>query len=135
MGYYSSSVTVSTRKFGPISAQCRTYKETRLWVVSIWTATLGWRGFFVILCAIWSQLYNLKNVKNIYGECYLPATWLKVTLLHGWFSLFLNCTNRAKHHKEPSSTHCCSSHKNQPQTGFYISPTLDWSWSKFTWLA
>ena len=53
-----------------------------------------------MLCAIWYHLYNLKNVKNIHGgmsrsvrlqveACIL----LKVTLLHGCFSRFLNCTN------------------------------------------
>ena len=125
IGYYSSSVTVSTRKFGPISAQCRTYIETSLWVVSIWTATLGWRGFFVMLCAIWSQLYNLKNVKNIYAVLFSCNLTKSNTAPCVFFTFF----------KEPSSTHCCSSYKNRPQTGLYISPTLGWSWSKFTWLA
>ena len=41
-----------------------------------------------MLSAIWYHLYNLKNVK--------PAILLKVTLLHGCFSRFLNCTNGTK---------------------------------------
>ena len=43
------------------------------------------------LCAIWYYLYNLKNVKNTQ-----PATLLKLKLLHGCFSRFLNCTNDTK---------------------------------------
>ena len=41
----------------------------------------------------WCQLYNLKSVKNILFQ---PATWIKLPLLHGCFSRFLNCTNGAK---------------------------------------
>ena len=43
-------------------------------------------------CAIWYHLYNLKHVKNVLQ----PATLLKVTLLHGCYSRFLNCTNGTK---------------------------------------
>ena len=57
----------------------------------------------VMFCAIWYYLYNLKNVKNTHGGVLLlvklqakPATLLKVTLLHGCFSRFLNCTNGTK---------------------------------------
>ena len=32
-------------------------------------------------------------------ECFKPATLLKVTLLHGRFSRFLNCTNGTKSRK------------------------------------
>ena len=54
-----------------------------------------------MLCAIWYHLYNLKNVKNTHGGPLLlvklqPATLLNVTLLHGWFSRFLNCKNGTK---------------------------------------
>ena len=61
-----------------------------------------------MFCAIWYHLYNLKNVKNIHGEVLLlvkmqakkkPPTLLRVTLLHGWFSCFLNCTNGNKSRK------------------------------------
>ena len=53
---------------------------------------------------IWYHLYNLKNVKNTHGGLLLlvksqalkAATVLKVTLLHGCFSRFLNCTNGSK---------------------------------------
>ena len=56
----------------------------------------------VMLCAIWFHFYILKNVKNTHGGVLLsvklqaPATLLKVTLLHGHFSRFLNCTNGTK---------------------------------------
>ena len=52
-----------------------------------------WR--FVVLCAIWYHLYNLKNVKNIQGGALIlvqlqdqPATLLKLALLRGCFSRF-----------------------------------------------
>ena len=53
----------------------------------------------VMRCAVWYHLHNLKNVKNTHGGVLL-ATLLKVTLLHGCFSRFPNCTNdpnRAEH--------------------------------------
>ena len=45
-------------------------------------------------CAIWHHSYNFKNVKNIHRGVLLLA--LKVTLLNGCFSRFLNCTNDTK---------------------------------------
>ena len=57
---------------------------------------------FMMVCAIWYHLYNLKNVKNIYGgmffliKLHAPASLLKVTRPHGCFSHFLNCTNTTK---------------------------------------
>ena len=54
-------------------------------------------------CAIWCHLYNLKTMTNIHERVLLfvkfrlkPATLLKVTILHGYFSRFLNCTNDTK---------------------------------------
>ena len=44
---------------------------------------------YAILYAIWYHLYNLKNGKTL----------LEVTLLHGRFSLFLNCTHGTKWRK------------------------------------
>ena len=43
---------------------------------------------YVMRCAIWHHLYNLKNVKHTHAP--------KVALLHGCFSRFLNCTNDTK---------------------------------------
>ena len=58
---------------------------------------------YVMRFAIWYHLYNSKNVKNTHGGVLLlvklqlePATLLKVTLLHGWLSRILNCTNGTK---------------------------------------
>ena len=45
------------------------------------------RSALMICCVIWHHLKNLKNVKNPHGE---------VTLLHGCFAHFLNCTNGEK---------------------------------------
>ena len=69
----------------------------------------------MVLFAIWYYLYNLKNVKNLHERVLLlaklyakvePAIFLKVTLLHGCFSPFLNCANaksrNASHITEPS---------------------------------
>ena len=50
-----------------------------------------------MFCAIWYHLYNLKNVKNTYG-----GVLLFVTILHGCFSRFLNCTNGTK---SPNASH------------------------------
>ena len=50
-----------------------------------------------MFCAIWYHLYNLKNVKNTHEGVLLLV--LKVTLLHGCFSRFLNCTNGTKSRK------------------------------------
>ena len=43
-----------------------------------------------MFCTIWYHLYNLKNVENT------RETLLKVALLRGYFSRFLNCTNGTK---------------------------------------
>ena len=54
-----------------------------------------------MFCSIWYHLYNLKNVKNTHGGVLLLVklqALLKVTLLHGCFSRFLNCTNGTKSH-------------------------------------
>ena len=40
---------------------------------------------------VWYDLYNSENVKNTHG-----GVLLLVTLLHGCFSRFLNCTNGTK---------------------------------------
>ena len=66
-------------------------------------------GEWVMVCAIWYYLYNCKNVKNPHGGVILlvklqvsasacnfklqTVTLQKVTLHHGCFSRFLNCTN------------------------------------------
>ena len=59
--------------------------------------------------AIWYHFYNLKNVKNTHAGVLIsvkvaglkPATLLKLTLLHGCFSRFLNCTNGTKSRNAP----------------------------------
>ena len=50
--------------------------------------------WFVMLCAIWYHLYNLKNMKSTHeGVLLMAADLLKVTLLHECFSRFLNFTS------------------------------------------
>ena len=52
----------------------------------------------LVRCAIWYHSCNVKNVKNIRGGVW-PVTLLEVTLLHGYFPRFLNCTNGIKSRK------------------------------------
>ena len=64
------------------------------------------KRLYVMFCAIWYHLYNSNNVKaallpwrsvtfsKVTGRN--PAFLLKVTLLHGCFSCFLNCANDTK---------------------------------------
>ena len=70
---------------------------------------------FVMRCAIWYHLYNLKNVKNTHGRVLLlvklQALLLKVTLI----PRFLNCTN--------SSTLCNVSHLSNRFSKGTVSPT------------
>ena len=49
--------------------------------------------YYVMFCATWYHLHNFKNVKNTDERELKHETWLKVTLLHGCFSHFLNCKN------------------------------------------
>ena len=69
----------------------------------------GWERYeshiftHMMRCTIWYHLYNLKNAKNTHGGVLIlvtsrfqPATLRKLTLLHGCFSRFLNCTNGTK---------------------------------------
>ena len=49
---------------------------------------------FVMFCAIWYYLCNLKNVKNTHG-----GVLLLVTLFHECFLRFLNCTIGTKSRK------------------------------------
>ena len=61
---------------------------------------------YVVRCAIWYHLHNLKNVKNTHERVLIlvklqasslkPPTSLKLTLLHGCFSRFLICANGTK---------------------------------------
>ena len=61
----------------------------------------SWKMYIVMFCAIWYHLYNLKNVKKHPGSVLLLATFVKVTLLHGCFSRFLDCTNGTKSRNAP----------------------------------
>ena len=62
--------------------------------------TNPWKHFnvqYVMLCPIWHHLYILKNVKNTHGGVLLLVTLQDfLTLFHGCFLRFLNCTNDTK---------------------------------------
>ena len=49
-------------------------------------------ALFVMRCAIWYHLYNLKNMKKTHGGMLLllklQVTLLKVAILHGCFDVF-----------------------------------------------
>ena len=50
-----------------------------------------------MLCAIWYYLYNSKREKHLWRSVtFTPATLLKVSLLRGSISRFLNCANGTK---------------------------------------
>ena len=51
---------------------------------------------YVMRCAIWHYLYNLKNVTNTHEGVLILLKLQAVTLLHGCFSRFLNCANGTK---------------------------------------
>ena len=55
-------------------------------------------GSYMVLCAIWYHFLQYKNVKNTCGGVLLllKLVKVKVTLLHGCFSRFLNCGKGAK---------------------------------------
>ena len=70
------------------------YKESKQDWHQIQHGILSGYDIPMMRCAIWYHLHNLKNVTNTHGGVLLlgkPATLLKVTLLHGCFSRFLNC--------------------------------------------
>ena len=61
-----------------------------------------WR-LYVMLCAIWYHMHDLKNAKNTHGRVLLlvklqplACNLLKVALLHGSISCFLHCVNDTK---------------------------------------
>ena len=61
-------------------------------------------SMYVMRCAIWYHLYNLKNVKTPIGGVVLllklqPTNLLKETLRHECFSRFLKCANSTKSRK------------------------------------
>ena len=53
---------------------------------------------YVMRCTIWYLLYNLKNMKHTHGGVLLlmKLVVLVKLVLHGCFSLFLNCKNGTK---------------------------------------
>ena len=64
-----------------------------LWLVKLW------KRKFETLCAIWHRSNSQQNVKNIHGAVFFSVklqALLIVTLLHGCFSRFLDCTNGTK---------------------------------------
>ena len=54
---------------------------------------------YVMLSAIWYHLYILKNVNNAHGGVSLLVKL--VTLVHGCFFTFLNCTDGMKSRNAP----------------------------------
>ena len=56
---------------------------------------------YEIRCAVLSYLCHLKNVKNTHRGVLVSVNLLKVILLHGCFSRFLNCTNGTNSRNAP----------------------------------
>ena len=69
------------------------YSHVSIFYIKSIHSVKQWLRAYVIFCAIWHNLCNLKNVKNTHGGALLLV---KVTLLHGYFSRFSNCKNGTK---------------------------------------
>ena len=93
------SVVSPFLKTGAISASFRRSEKISTFYTAIETFCESVR-VYVVRWAIWYHLYNLKNVKNTHGGLLilvkLQATLLKLRLLYGCFSRFLNYTNGTK---------------------------------------
>ena len=88
-------------------------------------------------CAIWYHLYNLKNVKNTHGGVLILVKLqaLKLALLHGYFSHFLNCANGTKSCNASQMcdrvwvhlcfTYCKSSNFSTQPLNFQVTPSDD----------
>ena len=100
-------IWLPTTKTGPKDL-CRMNLRSRCWI-SFWilskyvfSCNVGQKGVFMMLfhekyvmhCAICYLLYNSKNLKNTHGGVLLLV--VKVTVIHGCFSSFLNCANGTK---------------------------------------
>ena len=83
-------------------------------------------------CAIWYHLYDLKNVKNNHGEVLFLVKLqakaynsIKVTLIHGCFPRFLNCTNGTKLRKASYLLGTHFSHSLPISYGWFLSTALE----------
>ena len=56
----------------------------------------------VMRCVIWHHLYNKKREKDPWTS--VNFSKVPLTLLHGCFSRFFNCTNGTKSRNAPHST-------------------------------
>ena len=56
-----------------IKSLTRNYRNHKMFLI-LWK-TYFWFYQYVMRCAIWYHLYNLKNVKNIHGEVLLLVTF------------------------------------------------------------
>ena len=69
------------------------------------TSLLPCRMYLFIKYKLFSASnYFVPSAINILGGRLKPVTSIKVTLLHGCFSHFLNCTNGTKSRKAPHSS-------------------------------
>ena len=95
------------RTLNPIHIKHKLGPLTSMYFFKMWYYTANptnRRTIYVMLCAIWYHSYNLKNVKNTHGGVLLLVklqALLKVTLLHGCFSCFLNCAHGTKSRNAP----------------------------------
>ena len=60
---------------------------------------------FVMRCAVWYHLYNLKNVKNTHVGVLILGNFTKISTPPWMFFTFLNCTNGTKQRNAPHLFH------------------------------
>ena len=100
--FSQKQLTAKSRKL--FSQKTPSYKFDRLLNTLLQKLFISKRQhpLYVVRCAIWYYLHNLKNVKNTHGGVLILA--LKLTLLRSCFSRLLNCTNGTKSRNAPHTT-------------------------------
>ena len=82
--------------FSPNAWKCRINSDQNNSEYGYFLCMLNHSQLFVMRCAIWYHLYNIKNVKNIHGAVLLLGNFTKSNTTPWVFFTFLNCTNGTK---------------------------------------
>ena len=78
--------------FSPNAGKCRKNSDR----YGYFLCMLNHSQLFVMRCAIWYHLYNIKNLKNTHGGVLLLGNFTKSNTPPWVFFTFLNCTNGTK---------------------------------------
>ena len=82
--------------FSPNAWKCRINSDQNNSEYGYFLCMLNHSQLFVMRCAIWYHLYNIKNAKNIHGAVLLLGNFTKSNTTPWVFFTFLNCTNGTK---------------------------------------